>query len=287
MGAGIASRLLATGHGVHARDIDPARENAVVSAGAIRHADPASLAGSADTIFIVVVTAAEIDNVLGGETGLLNGLRRSVMPAHKTILLCSTIAPHDTIRLAEQITGTGAAVIDAPISGGPARAYDGSMSMMMAGAPDAIARCQSVIDAVAARQFRISERIGDGAKSKLVNNLAAGIHMVAAAEALTMAAELGLDVSQMQQLMSVSSGQSWMADDRMPRALAGDYAPRAATRVLTKDLTLAMAVAKQAGVHVPLGTEALGLFESACDAGYAEEDDAAMYQYFQDLRPGT
>ncbi|MGC1442315.1 MAG: NAD(P)-dependent oxidoreductase [Burkholderiaceae bacterium] len=283
MGAGIATRLINTGHQVFVRDIRTGQEEKMAQAGATVAADAGSVLRLADTVFVVVVTADQIDDVLVGQTGLLAALSVLADPKAKTILLCSTIAPADTIRLAGKISELGAAVIDAPISGGPARAYDGSMSIMLAGSADDIARNQLVIDAVAERQFRISEHVGDGAKAKLVNNLAGGIHLAAAAEALAMADRLGLDLGLMQKLMSASSGQSWVADDRMPRALAGDFEPRAATRVLTKDLTLAAQVAKQAGISLPLGSEALNRFRAACEAGYAEQDDAAMLKYYRGL----
>ena len=287
MGAGIASRLCDTGHDVLVRDIRAEREGPALKQGARRAPDAASVIREASIVFIVVVTADEIDTVLSGAEGLLAGLSQAGNPAERTVVLCSTIAPEDTERFANRIQAAGAAVLDAPISGGPARAFDGSISMMIAGDDRIVQRCLPVLKDVAAVRFRVSERVGDGARAKLVNNLAGGIHLVAAAEALALAAELGLDVSMMQKLMSASSGQSWVADDRIPRALQGDYHPRAATRVLTKDLTLATGAARKAGVEVTLGLEALSRFRAACEAGYAEDDDAAMYQYLQDLRPDS
>src|SRR5205085_1170117 len=100
---------------------------------------------------------------------------------------------------------------------------------------------------------------GAAAKAKLVNNLMAGINLAAGAEALALAARLGLEPRQMRELISASSGQSWMFDDRMTRALEGDYAPRAQSHVLTKDLTLANQAAEQAGVSLPLGALARDL----------------------------
>lgn len=287
MGGGIASHLLDTGHQVLVRDIVSEREAPYLERGAQRAPDAATMIEKAATVFIVVVTAGQVDDVLQGPNGLLAGLKRLAPDQARTVLLCSTIAPQDTERLAGQLQAAGAGVLDAPISGGPARAADGTMSMMIAGLDSVAALCMPLLETVSGVRFRISSRVGDAARAKLVNNLAAGINLVAAAEALALAGNLGLDITMMQKLMAASSGQSWIADDRVPRALAGDFEPRAATRVLTKDLTLATQVATDAGVQVSLGDQALCRFRDACEAGFAEDDDAAMVRYLQDLGPGS
>jgi 3-hydroxyisobutyrate dehydrogenase-like beta-hydroxyacid dehydrogenase len=195
------------------------------------------------------------------------------------VLLCSTIAPEDTARLGRRIDAAGGQTLDAPISGGPARARDGSMSMMIAGPADVRSRIEGLLQALAARRFRISERLGDGARAKLVNNLLAGTHLVAAAEAMTLAARFGLDLDQMADLIGASSGQSWMFDDRIRRALAGDFSARAQAHVITKDLTLAAEAASRAGVAVPLGERARDTMRATCAVGWRYEDDAAVLKY--------
>jgi 3-hydroxyisobutyrate dehydrogenase len=280
MGAGIATRLLNQNYQVQVRDIVDEREQRMHSAGATIATQPASMIASVDAVFIVVVTAAQIDQVLNGDDGLLTGLTQTDA-AQKTVFLCSTIAPEDTERFAELISATQARVIDAPISGGPARAYDGSMSMMIAATDEHVAPVAELINAVAQRQFRVSQRCGDGARAKLVNNLAAGVNLTVAAEAIAMAGKLGLDKVKMQALMAASSAQSWAADDRIPRALVDDFEPRAATRVLMKDLTLGTELAARCGASVPLGQQALAQFVAACESGLAELDDAAMLTYYE------
>jgi 3-hydroxyisobutyrate dehydrogenase len=281
MGAGIATRLIERAYQVRVRDIDAEREKRLQEKGAIIAANPAAMIASVDAVFIVVITAEQIDQVLNGSDGLLAGLKQTDAP-QKTIFLCSTIAPEDTERLAASIAATSAHVIDGPISGGPARAYDGTMSMMIAAQDDHVAPVAQLIDDVAQRQFRVSTRCGDGARAKLVNNLAAGTHLAVAAEAIAMAGKLGLDQTQMLALMAASSGQSWAADDRLPRALAGDFEPRAATRVLKKDLTLGTELAARCGAFVPIGEQALSQYIAACESGLAELDDAAMLKYYED-----
>ena len=274
MGLGIAIRVRHSGFEVHVRDIDPARERLAVAAGARSHPHPRSVAQATEVCAIVVVDASQIDTVLAGEDGLLAGLTPG-----RTVLLCSTIAPEDTARLALRIRSVGADVLDAPISGGPVRAAEGTMSMMIAGDPAVRERLTPLLSALAVKRFVIGDVPGEAAKAKLVNNLLAGVHLAAAAEALTLAVKLGLDPRQMADLVSVSSGQSWMFDDRMPRALAGDFAPRAQVPVLTKDMTLATAVAERSGAPVPLAEIARDLLRATCEAGWRHEDDAAVLKH--------
>ena len=238
-------------------------------------ASPAELGSRADVIFIVVLDAAQIDAVLDGPGGLLG-----VLGPGKTVLVNSTIAPVDTERFAAGVVATGAAFVDAPISGGPARAEAGTMSMMLAAPEPVLARIEPMLRTVSDKRFVIGQRPGDAAKAKLVNNLMAGIHLIAGAEAMALALRLGLDPKQMFELITVSSGQSWMFDDRMPRALAGDFAPRAQAHVLTKDLTLANQAAADAGIELPLGAVARDQLSATCEGGWRNEDDAAALKLY-------
>ena len=165
------------------------------------------------------------------------------------------------------------------MSGGPARAADGSMSLMVACEPIVFDRYRALIDALSSNVFRISDRVGDGARTKLVNNLLAGINLVGAAEVLVMAQKMGLDVAKTLDVIEQSSGQSWIGSDRMRRAIAGDYAPRAHMTLLEKDTRLAVAAAQSAGFEGPLGAAVRDVFAQASAGGLAGLDDAALYQW--------
>jgi 3-hydroxyisobutyrate dehydrogenase-like beta-hydroxyacid dehydrogenase len=126
--------------------------------------------------------------------------------------------------------------------------------------------------------------VGDGARTKLVNNLLAGINLVGAAEVLAMARAMGLDAERTLDVIEQSSGQSWIGADRMRRAIAGDYAPRAHMTLLEKDTRLAVQAAAAAGFDGPLGEAAAAVFARASAAGLAELDDAAVLQWLEDRR---
>ena len=198
-------------------------------------------------------------------------------------MVCSTIGPRDVESIAARLDRLNTPCIDAPMSGGPARARDGTMSLMVACADAVFARHEPVLRDLSTRLLRLGERIGDGARTKLVNNLLAGVNLAAAAEALALAERLGLDARRTLQVFEQSSAQSWIGSDRLPRALDGDFEPRAHTSLLAKDTTLAMAMAGDAGLQPLLGATAQQLFARACArglrcAGRCEpaDSDAAM-----------
>ena len=129
---------------------------------------------------------------------------------------------------------------------------------------------------MAARLFYLGTKVGDAARTKLVNNMLAGVNLVAAAEALALGARLGLDRRTLFDVIAASSGASWIGSDRLARALDGDLAPRARAAILAKDIGLATGMAAAAGVATPLGDEALKVFRATLAAGLGELDDAAV-----------
>jgi putative dehydrogenase len=271
MGAAMAQRLLDGGCEVWVCDVRPEAEAPVVAAGARRAVDGAEVARRCPLLIVAVVDAAQCDAALFGAGGASIGWHRD-----STVLLCPTIAPHDVERLAARLQSDRVACIDAPMSGGPQRARDGSMSLMVACADAVFAQHESMLRWLSSRLVRIGTRVGDGARTKLVNNLLAAVNLAGAAEALALAERVGLDPQRTLQVIEQSSAQSWIGSDRMPRALAGDLAPRAHTSLLAKDTSLALELARRAHVEPPLGAVAQTLFARACAAGLQSLDDASL-----------
>jgi 3-hydroxyisobutyrate dehydrogenase len=274
MGGAMAARLLEQGWTVRVCDLVPEKVEALRQAGALAAASPADAAAAAGALIVCVVDAAQSEEVLFGPQGAAR-----VLPGGTPVLLCPTISPHDAEGLAAKLTEAGLAPIDAPMSGGPARARDGSMSLMVACPDEAFASAAQLLAVLSAKVFRVGTRCGDGAKTKLVNNLLAGINLVGAAEALALAQRLGLDLAATLDVIEQSSGQSWIGSDRMHRAIAGDYEPRAHVTLLRKDTALAMDAAGAAGFEGPLGGLARDVFDAAAKGGLADLDDAAIFQW--------
>jgi len=132
--------------------------------------------------------------------------------------------------------------------------------------------------------FRVGSRVGDAARTKLVNNLLAAINLAGAAEVLALAERMGLDARTTLSVIEASSGQSWIGSDRMRRALEEDYAPRAHTTLLAKDSRLAVEAAAAAGFAPLLGALAQEAFASAVEGGLANLDDAALLTWMRAKR---
>jgi len=273
MGGAMAAHLLEQGWTVQVCDIEAAKVRALESLGATGRGTAAQAADGCAALIVCVVDAAQTAEVLFGGNGAA-----AVMKPGQAVLLCATIAPNDVEDFAQRLAQRGIAAIDAPMSGGPARARDGSMSLMVACADADFERQRSLIEALSRRVFRISERPGDGARTKLVNNLLAGINLAGAAEAMAMAQRMGLDLGRTLDVIEQSSGQSWIGSDRMRRAIAGDYEPRAHVTLLQKDTRLAVEAARAAGFEGPLGAQAHQVFAQAAAAGLAQLDDAALFK---------
>ena len=275
MGLAMARNLHCRGHSLCVRDIDPLAVAAAAALGIEACESPATLAARCDVLIVVVVDAAQIDEVLFGADGVVRATT-TPRPAPLAVLLCSTIAALDTERFHALLATHAIDLIDAPISGGPVRAADGSMSMMLAGDAALLARLDPLLCDLASKRFVISATAGDAARTKLVNNLLAGINLVAAAEAMALGARLGLDRQVLFDVINASSGASWIGQDRMARALLNDFEPRARAVILTKDVGLAVQMADSAGIATPLGNAALSVFKATLAAGLGEQDDAAV-----------
>lgn len=275
MGGGMALNLLARGWQVQVHDIDAAKTQTLAARGAIACTDPARAAQDVPLTIVCVVDAAQCDAVLWGERGV--HARHGGLSGH-TVMLCPTIAPDDVERQAARLEKAGAAIIDAPMSGGPQRAADGTMSLMVACAASVRASHHELINTLSNRVFHLGERPGDGARMKLVNNLLAGINLVGAAEALCMAQRMGMNLSTVLDVIEQSSGQSWVGSDRMRRAIEDDYAPRAHVTLLRKDTALAVQAARQAGFDGPLGNTASQVFAQAVERGWEHLDDAVVFR---------
>lgn len=274
MGAAICVRLRALHFAVAVRDIDPSREAIAVSLGCTLAATPAALAKGVDCLIVTVVDAAQAQAVLFGDDGIC-GAAHSLRPG-AVVLLCPTIAADDAASLCQRLTALGLMALDCPMSGGPKRAEEGLLSLMIAGTEAAFRTALPWLQAMATRPFHVGQRVGDGARTKLVNNLLAAVNLAAAAEALALAQRLGLDPHSTLAVIQQSSGQSWIGGDRMARALSGDPRVMARVALLAKDSGLAMQAAIPTGLALPVSRAAAEVFQQALRAGLGDDDDAAL-----------
>lgn len=278
MGLGVVEALRRSGYETLVRDIIPERMTLAEQFGAIRCSTPADVARHAQIVILLVVNAEQVEAVLFGEGGAISSLN-----SESVVVVSSTLAPSFVEALAKRLAQKNIYMLDAPVSGGPARAAAGTVTMMASGDPIAFRRCKEVFAALTGNLFEIGPQIGMASKMKLVNNLLAGVNVAAAAEAMALAIRVGLEPRMVFDVVNESSGASWMFRDRMERVLQGDYAPRAALPILAKDLGLAADLAGENKFPLAIGHRVHDIFSAASKASYGDEDDAALIKYYQAL----
>jgi putative dehydrogenase len=152
--------------------------------------------------------------------------------------------------------------------------------MMTAGRPEAYARCGTVLESMAAKVYRLGERAGPGSTVKIVNQLLAGVHIAAAAEAMALGIRAGVAPADIYEVITHSAGNSWMFENRMPHVLAGDYTPLSAVDIFVKDLGIVLDTARATKFPLPLASTAHQMYMQASSAGHGREDDAAVIKIF-------
>lgn len=276
MGLAVTQRLIERGYHLVARDIDPAAEQRASNAGAEIAATPADVARRVEAVITLVVDDRQTESVLFGPDGIVGALAPGGI-----VMVSSTLPPEFVAALGPRLAQAGLRLLDAPVSGGPARARAGTMSVMAAGGDDIFADFAEPLAAMAGRVFRVGTKPGDGATVKIVNNMIAGSTLVAAAEGMALGQRLGLDPAMLHAVVMASAGSSFMFGDRMGRMIAGDLAPRAATHILAKDIAIARDTAARSGFATPVASLAAEIFANTIAAGYRDADDASVIHYFE------
>jgi len=203
-------------------------------------------------------------------------------------VMCSTVDPNVSIAFEARLAERGLLYLDAPISGGAARAAAGTMTMMTAGRPEAYAKVRGALDAMAQTVYRLGDRAGNGSKVKIVNQLLAGVHIAAAAEAMALGLREGVDAAALYEVITHSAGNSWMFENRMAHVLAGDWTPLSAVDIFVKDLGLVLDAARATKFPLPLASTAHQMFMQASSAGHGREDDSAVIKIFPGITlPGA
>lgn len=271
MGLGMAQSLLKAGFRVTGFDVNPAAIERLVSDGGTGAATPMAAASDADVIVLVVVNAAQTGDVLYGSAGVAATAKPGAV-----IISSATMAPDEARGFAARAESAGLLYLDAPMSGGPAKAADGRLTIMASGAPAAFARADAALAAMAETVHRLGDEAGIGAAFKVVNQLLAGVHIAAACEAMGFAAKLGLDLDKVYEVITGAAGNSWMFENRVPHILAGDYKPLSAINIFTKDLGIVTDIGRKQQFPLPVSATALQQFIATAAAGMGQDDDTSI-----------
>ena len=279
MGSGMAKSLRRAGHDVHVFDIRLEVAQQFAKDGGTACATLAELGAACDVVISVVVNAAQTEAVLFGPQGDGSGCA-ATMKKGSVFVMCSTVDPNWSATTAARLQAMGPHYLDAPISGGAAKAASGQITMMTAGSAAAYALCEPMLNAMAASVYKLGATPGAGSKVKIINQLLAGVHIAAAAEAMALGLREGVDPHALYEVITHSAGNSWMFENRMAHVLAGDYTPLSAVDIFVKDLGLVLDMARTSKFPLPLSSTAHQMFMQASSAGFAKEDDSAVIKIF-------
>lgn len=274
MGFGIASSLVRAGHAVYGADVsaDAVARLQAVGGGKAGLADAAVLLAG---VVVVVLNAAQVEDVLFGPSGIAAKLTAGAFVVNSV-----TVSPDFARATADRCAAMGLLYLDAPISGGSVKAAQGKLSIMASGTPAAFDAARAVLEATAETVFQLGDAAGAGSAMKAVNQMLAGVHIAAMAEAITFGMTQGIAPETFLQVIPKCAGTSWMLENRAPHVVAGEYAPHSAVDIWPKDLGIVLDAARAAKFAAPVTAAALQQFVAASGMGLGREDDAAVAKVY-------
>jgi len=273
----MAGRLAEAGFELRVFDVVVERASPLVELGAASAASPREAAEGSKALVLMVANAAQANGVLFGEGGVAGAL-----PEGAAVVVMSTIGPEAVRDLGDALANRGLRTLDAPVSGGVARAERGDLLIMAGGPQDLFEELRPVLEAMGSSVVHCGPRVGDGQAVKLVNQLLCGVHIAAAAEALAYAESLGLDPRFVFETIRHGAANSFMLEDRGERMLEEEYVPpKSALDIFVKDMGLVGKAAEERGFEAPLAAAALEMYLAGRDAGLGAEDDSGVIRVFR------
>ena len=287
MGLGMAGSLRKANFDLYVYDLRSDLTKKFAQAGGTACQSLDELASISDVVVSVVVNAAQTEEILFG-TKTSSGIVDSLKPG-SVFIMCSTVDPNLSISFESRLAEKNILYVDAPISGGALKAASGEMTMMTSANLAAYQKANDVLEAMSGTVYRLGDRAGMGSKVKVINQLLAGVHIAAAAEAMALGLREGVDANALYEVINHSAGNSWMFENRMAHVLAANYEPLSAVDIFVKDLGIVLDMARASKFPLPLSSTAHQMFMQASTAGFAKEDDSAVIKIFPgiDLPKGS
>lgn len=277
MGQPMARCVAAAGCRVQAFDLDPAKARAISSPTLEAAPSVEAAAAEADVLAVMVATPEQAEDVLFGSGGAA-----AVLPQGAVVLIMATVGPAVVEDWASRLARRSVAVVDAPVSGGVARAGTGDLLVMVGGDQESVDRCRPVLDAVSASAPSVGPAPGDGQKVKLVNQLLCGLHIAVAGEALAFAEAIGLDPRMSLDVVRRGAATSFMLEDRGARMVGDEFEPaKSALDIFVKDMGLVVGAARDASFPAPLAAAAEQLYMAGRRAGLGRLDDSSVIRVQQ------
>jgi len=283
MGMGAARSCIAAGLETCGIDVRQEALDELEKAGAAAVArNGLAFAGSLDAVLMLPVSAEQCRQALFGPDGIAPHLRPGT-----PVMVSATIAANDARDLEARLGTQGLPMLDAPVSGGSVRAAKGEITVMAAGAPETFDKLSPLLEAIAAKVFRIGTEIGQGSTVKIIHQLLAGVHIAVAAEAMALASRADIPLQTLYDVVTNAAGNSWMFENRMQHVLDGDYTPHSSVDIFVKDLGLVVETGNSLKFPIPIAAIAHSLFVNASNAGYGKSDDSAVIRNYSGIKlPG-
>lgn len=277
MGAPMAARIAQKGHELAVFDLSAERVRQLEGLGAKGTESPEEAGTGARALVVMVANQAQADEALFGERGATRG-----MPEGSAVVVMSTIGLEAVRGLAGRLEEMGLRTLDAPVSGGVARAERGDLLIMAGGPEELFEELRPVLEAMGSNVVHCGPRVGDGQAVKLVNQLLCGVHIAAAGEALAYAEGLGLDPRFVFETIRHGAANSFMLGDRGERMLEREFVPpKSALAIFVKDMGLVLGAAEERGFSAPLASAARELYETGAAMGLGAEDDSGVIRVFE------
>jgi 3-hydroxyisobutyrate dehydrogenase len=277
MGLPMATNLVARGFAVRGFDLNPASSSSLVEAGGSGAGSAAEAAEEADALVLMVVNAAQAEDVLFARD-TLSALRQEAI-----VILMATCPPAPVKAIAERVLATGRRFVDAPVSGGVVGARGGTLTVMAAAPQATFEAAKPILDTFGDKVFHVGEEPGQGAIVKTVNQLLAGVHIAVAAEAFSLAGKVGVDLEVMLEILGGSAASSWMLRDRGPRMLLDEPPVASAVDIFVKDLGIVLEAGREAKAALPLAALAHQMFLAASGQGHGKRDDSQVLRAYRAL----
>lgn len=278
MGLPMARNLVARGFSVRGFDLRPAARGALVEAGGSDAPSAAEATHGADAAVLMVVDAAQAEQILFTDGAL------SALAPGAIVILMATCPPAAVAAIAARVTAAGYGFVDAPVSGGVVGASAASLTIMAAAPAAIFAAAKPILDAMGGKVVHVGTEPGQGATAKAVNQLLCGAHLAVAAEALSLAERLGVDMAVMLDIVGGSAAASWMLRDRGPRMLEDTPVVTSAVDIFVKDLGIVLEAGRGAKTALPLAALAHQLFLSVSGRGLGAADDSQVIRAYRSLQ---
>jgi 3-hydroxyisobutyrate dehydrogenase len=270
MGAAMAANVARAGYPLTVWNRTPGKAGPAVAEGAVEGSSPSSVAGAAEIVVICVSDTPDVEAVLFGAGGLADGLGEGAL-----VIDCSTIAPAASRTFAERLAQQGVGFVDAPVSGGSEGALRGTLTIMVGGAPEDVARARPVLEAMGSSITHMGP-VGAGQTTKAVNQVILSGVYLGVAEGMVLALKSGLDAQQVTAALAGGAAGSWVLQNRAQRMIDDDYPLGFRIALHLKDLTIALEQAREVGAALPIAAMAAQIEAGLVARGYGDDDNSAL-----------